>query len=90
MTRGVPTAWAAPALREQFAAGDQLPPVWSHPDGTVQGASVQPLYPSVPLAAQKTSGLYDLLALMDALRLGRARERSLDEAELTTRVNAHA
>ena len=51
---------------------------------------MQPLYPSVPLAAQKTSGLYDLLALMDALRLGRARERSLAEAELTKRVNAHA
>lgn len=90
VTRGIPTAWAAPAFAEQFAANDQLPPVWPHSDGTVQGAAVQPLYPSVPRIVQKDPGLYELLALVDALRIGRARERSLAQAELTKRVNAHA
>jgi hypothetical protein len=89
VTRGLPTAWAAPALAGKFSAGDQIPPVWPDPDGQVQGAAVQPLYSSVPQAARRDAALYDLLALVDALRLGRARERALAEEELAQRLKAH-
>jgi hypothetical protein len=55
----------------------------------VQGAAVQPLDSSVPGAARRDPALYDLLALVDALRIGRARERSLAEKEITQRLNTH-
>jgi DNA-binding Lrp family transcriptional regulator len=77
ITRGMPTAWAGAVLSGKISASEQLPPVWPDPDGKVQGAAVQPLYESVPGAARRDPALYDLLALVDALRIGRARERSL-------------
>ena len=89
VTRGMPTAWAAPVLSGKISASEQIPPVWPDPEGSVQGASVQPLYGSVPGAARRDPALYDLLALVDALRIGRARERNLAEKELTHRLNTH-
>jgi DNA-binding Lrp family transcriptional regulator len=89
VTRGMPTAWAAPALSGKISASEQIPPVWADPDGQVQGAAVQPLYSSVPGAARRDPALYGLLALVDALRIGRARERSLAEKEITHRLNTH-
>lgn len=89
VSRGMPTAWAAPAMSGQVQS-DQLPPVWPDPDGQVQGVAVQPLYPSVPGAARRDPALYHLLALVDALRIGRARERSLAEKEIGQHLNSHA
>jgi hypothetical protein len=90
VTRGMPTAWAAPAMAGKISSADQLPPVWPDPEGRVQGASVQPLYSSVPGASRRDPKLYDLLALVDALRIGRARERALAEKEISQRLNGHA
>ena len=90
VTRGMPTAWAAPVMSAQINSSDQIPPVWPDPNGKVQGAAVQPLYGSVPGAARRDPELYDLLALVDALRIGRARERVLAEKEIGQRLNRHA
>ena len=86
VTRGMPTAWAAPVMSEKFAATEQPPPVWPDPKGKITGAFVEPLYPSVPGAARRDSALYDLLALVDALRIGRARERNLAQKEIFSRL----
>lgn len=90
VTRGVPTAWAAPVMAGKLVATDILPPVWPDPDGRVQGSALKPLYASVPAAARNDAALYDLLALVDALRIGRARERAFAEKEITQRLKAHA
>lgn len=87
-TRGMPTAYAAPPLVEQIAAGDELPPVWPHPEGQVRGMTLDPLYKTVPAAASKDPALYELLALVDALRDGRIRERKLAERELSARLRS--
>jgi hypothetical protein len=87
VTRGMPTAWAAPAMQSKFDGSGQLAPIWPDPEGTVQGATVKPLYPSVPHAARVDKALYDLLALVDALRIGRARERQWAEKEITRRLS---
>ena len=73
-SRGLPTAWAAPVFDGAFNTNEP-PPVWAHPEGTIRGPSVAPLYKSGPDAALKDQRLYDYLALIDAVRLGRARER---------------
>lgn len=87
ITRGVPTAWAAPVMAGKVSVDETLTPVWPDPDGTKQGTAVEPLYRSVPVAAKNDPELYDLLALVDALRLGRARERKFAEQELERRLS---
>ena len=76
-TVGLPTAYAAPPLNERIRAGDALPPVWTSGLGTTSGIALTPLYRSVPEAAHRDSQLYELLALVDALRIGKARERMM-------------
>lgn len=73
---GVPTSHSAPAFSGVFAPGSSAF-VWPHPNGTVRGIGVEPLHPSVPFAAMQDARLYELLALFDALRVGKARERSM-------------
>ena len=86
VARGMPTAHAASPLVEQIGT-DDLPPVWPDPEGTVKGWALEPLYSSVPVAAKKDKRLYELLALVDAIRAGRTRERNLAEVELKKRLS---
>lgn len=86
LTRGVPTGYAAPPLAYQFSSVQGDPPVWPTPEGRVRGYEFLPLYPSVPKAAAGDEQLYELLALVDAIRDGRAREVSLAAGELKARL----
>ena len=86
ITRGVLTSYAAPPLNRQVEGGTDLPPVWPFPEGRSRGVSLEPLYKTVPVTAMKDRALYELLALIDAVRIGRVRERRLAERELVTRV----
>ena len=81
MTIGVPTSHSAPAFAGVFAPGSD-DYVWPHPNGTVRGIGVEPLHPSVPFAATQDAKLYEMLALFDALRIGRARERGMAHKRL--------
>jgi DNA-binding Lrp family transcriptional regulator len=90
VSRGIPTAHAAPPLSEHITS-DDLPPVWPDSEGKVRGFALEPLYRSVPQAVKSDPQLYELLALVDALRIGRARERKMAEEELKKRLSyAHA
>lgn len=77
VTRGVPTAWAAPPLAAAFASSDELPPVWPDPHGAVRGSGFEPLHPTALSAASKDDAMYERLALADALRGGDRRARNL-------------
>ena len=77
MTRGVPTGHAAAPLKTQIVQSSEPAPVWPHKGGTVRGAAFYPLYPTVPEAALTNPALYELLALVDAVRGGSLRERAL-------------
>lgn len=78
VSRGMPTGYAADPLRDQFLSSkDELVPVWPDPEGEVRGIAVQPLYKTAPMAAKKDKRLYEYLVLIDAIRGGRARERSM-------------
>jgi hypothetical protein len=86
LTRGLPTAYAAPPLNALVVGSGEQPPVWPDPEGEVRGVGFEPLCKSVPKAARKDPALYELLALVDALRDGRARERRIAERELSARL----
>ena len=86
LVRGMPTSYAAKPLSEFIQTGDDPIPVWADPNGEVRGIEIKPLYRSVPKAAGQDSRLYECLALIDAIRAGKARERKLAEKELRKRL----
>jgi hypothetical protein len=77
LTRGVPTAHAAPVLASKLRASDEPVPVWPDPEGRLRGESFEPLHRCVPGAARRHDQFYAAMALVDAIRGGRARERAL-------------
>ena len=90
MTRGIPTAFASPALRNHFAYDPEDIYVWPHPKGHERGIGFSPLYKSIPEVAMKDEKLYAALGLVDALRLGRAREIKLAEKLLVDMLKHNA
>lgn len=83
MTRGMPTAFAAPMLDGLlFSAGEHIH-VWPSAEGEVAGQGVTPLFRSVTFAAARDQGLYRYLALVDAIRLGGPRETGLAADQLS-------
>jgi hypothetical protein len=76
IVRGIPTAHSINPLKEQIVSAGEIY-VWAYSQGTVRGVSIEPLYKAVPYAASQDQELYELLGLVDALRIGRIREQQL-------------
>lgn len=85
---GVPTSHSAPAFAGVFAPGS-TDFVWPHPNGQVRGQGIEPLHPNVPFAAMQDAKLYEMLALFDALHIGRARERGMAIDRLAAILDPH-
>ena len=88
LTRGIPTGYAAPPLKNMIIQTNEPPPVWPDPEGDTRGYEFSPLYKSVTKAARKDKMLYELLAIVDAIRDGRAREREIAIKELKIRLRS--
>lgn len=84
MVRGIPTAHSAPPLRSRFLSDEAF--VWPSAKGTDRGHEISPLYNGAVAAALEDAQLHELLALTDALRVGRARERAEAAKELAKRL----
>jgi len=85
LTRGMPTAYASAPMKDLFVDDNEPPPVWPDPEGEVRGQAFSPLFRSASIAAKNDQKLYDMLALVDSLRAGRAREREIAKKELSKR-----
>ena len=86
MTRGIPTIYGVGPLKALLSGTDEPQPVWPDLMGKARGSSFSPLYKSAPKAARNDKALYELLALVDAIRGGRARERELATKEIKRRL----
>lgn len=84
IVRGIPTAHSAPPLNKNIISNEAY--VWPYAKGSVRGQSILPLYTSVPSAALRDSELHELLSMVDAIRVGRSRERALALEELKKRI----
>ncbi len=84
IVRGIATSHSAQPLNQIIQSTENY--VWPYAKGTMKGQSIIPLYPSVVEAVQKDDKLYELLALIDALRVGKAREREIALTELKVRI----
>ncbi|MBN8650501.1 MAG: hypothetical protein J0L67_03690 [Cytophagales bacterium] len=80
IVRGLKTAHSAPPLANLIASEEHY--VWADAYGESRGQAIEPLYPSLVEASKKDDYLYQSLALIDALRVGRVREQELAKQEL--------
>ena len=87
--RGMATYVSASPIQEQITNNTESY-VWHYLKGNARGQQIEPLYPSVPEAALRDSELYQLLVIVDTLRMGRAREKEIAIQELTARINRYA
>jgi hypothetical protein len=85
--RGIPTAHAAPALHSELDA-DAEPVVWAASRGRIVGAAIEPLIASAADLPERCPAVYDLLSLVDALRIGTARDREVAGRLLSERLEA--
>ncbi|MGQ0815316.1 MAG: hypothetical protein ACT4O1_12800 [Gemmatimonadota bacterium] len=82
----MPTAHAAPALRSDILSHDVV--VWPDPNGSAEGEALEPLYDKATVLPQRCRSVYDMLTLVDALRIGRSRERKIAASKLRDRLAA--
>lgn len=90
LTRGMPTGVGAPVMAGKLLSAGELLPVWADAEGGHMGLAVEPLFKTVPMSARRDRMLYDLLALTDALRLGRPREHAVAAQMLADKMAASA
>ena len=83
VVNGLYTSFAAPPLSKDLRFESSEAPVMPFMDGPHRGPGIKPIYPTAPEAASEDPALYSLLALVDAIRTGRSRERKLAQARLT-------
>jgi hypothetical protein len=85
---GMATAHSAKPLADKLRFGADDGVVWSmrDPRFATRGYVIEPLFRSAPLAAAEDESLHEMLALADALRVGRARERQLASEEIERRL----
>lgn len=77
LARGIPTAAGTEPLKSHLLDDGEPPAVWPYAEGKVRGISLAPIYKGAPKAALIDARFYGVLALIDAIRSGRARERNL-------------
>jgi len=77
LTRGIPTGASVAPLSASFSPETEPPSVWPYVEGQTRGLSFSPLYKGAPQASLVDAELYKLLALCDAIRGGRTRERNI-------------
>lgn len=89
LTVGVPTAYAAEPLSREISLGDDPIPIWPYAQGKSRGLGLEPLHKNVPKALSEfpDPNLHEILVLLDALRIGRAREKKIAQKLLITKLD---
>jgi predicted transcriptional regulator len=75
MGRGIGTAHSALPLSNQIKSEEAF--IWSFAKGNIRGQIIEPLHPNIPSACLKDEKFYELMALTDAIRVGKAREQQM-------------
>ena len=81
--KGIPTSHSASPLNKKIISDRGY--VWPYVEGKQKVESIEPLYKNLPKAALNDQALYELLALVDALRIGKTREQKIAKEILKKR-----
>ncbi|MEX1003614.1 MAG: hypothetical protein WDZ35_15960 [Crocinitomicaceae bacterium] len=85
MTRGINTAISAPPLMNEFMTEESF--VWPYGKGKTRGQAIEPLHPNTPEACLNDAKYYELMALTDAIRIGKVREQNIAFEMLKERMD---
>lgn len=80
LIRGIPTAHSHPVMKNIFIS--EMNYVWPDVKGEVMGLLIEPFYPKQVEAIKQDPLFYELLALVDVIRVGRVREVKYAVTEL--------
>jgi hypothetical protein len=80
LVNGMPTAHSHSFMRTHLSS--ELDYVWPDTRGNDRGLSIEPLYKNQVKAAKLDVNLYQMLALVDVIRVGRVRETIVAVDEL--------
>jgi predicted transcriptional regulator len=75
MARGIATAHSASPLKNEIVSEEEI--VWPFGEGKIRGQAIEPLHPKTPEACLRDGKYYELMALTDAIRIGKAREQNI-------------
>ena len=75
MVRGIGTAHSAPPLNNEIISEEQF--VWPFGKGNIRGQAIEPLHVNTPEACLRDNKYYELMALTEAIRIGKVREQNI-------------
>lgn len=81
IVRGIATAFSAEPIKSLINLGNEKY-VWPYKKGTERGQFIEPLYKSIPEIVNNDNKLYELLVIIDTIRIGRVRETEIAISEL--------
>jgi len=84
--RGIATAHSAPPINRYISENNENF-VWKYYKGTRRGNSIIPLYEKIPKIVENQPELYELLTIVDTLRIGKKREIQIAIEELNKKLN---
>jgi DNA-binding transcriptional MocR family regulator len=87
---GDPAAWAAPPMARLIHESADLPPVWPASHGRLRGLELPPLHEAAVEASERLPRLAELLSIIDSLRAGDVRVRSVAGEQLRKRLREKA
>ena len=82
--KGIPTSYSSPFLYESIKTIKNIPLVWPDPMGFTFGESIEPIYKTVPFAVKLDPLLYEIMCLIDSIRLDIPRETNYAYKRLDT------
>lgn len=84
IVKGIPTAHSASPIKEHITSNEIY--VWPYAKGTFRGQTIEPLYKTLPEIAPNDKSFYELITIVDTLRVGRVREIKIATDELNLRL----
>lgn len=85
VVRGIPTAHSASPIKEHISSGNDIY-VWPYVKGNSRGQAIEPLYKTLPKVVENDVSFYELLTVIDTIRVGRVREIEIAIDELNKRL----
>ncbi len=85
IVRGIPTAHSAYPINERISTGREVY-VWPYAKGNQRGQAIEPLYKTLPATFNDDKLFYELLVIIDTIRVGRVREIKIAIEELEKRL----
>jgi hypothetical protein len=78
LAKGIPISYASPFLYDKILSSKRTPLVWPYNKGDfIEGESIEPIYKTIPYAANNDPMIYELFTLIDSLRIDNIRENKI-------------